>query len=222
MSFRKPFAAGAALLLFASIGGTHAVAAGTEDASIAICKAGANKTLLHVGHPGKSALFPRRTVSSTPSCPSAGSQALMLVSFLEAPGGTALMAGKSDRAIREIARDRDADSAVALSNLCVAHTTLRQWAEARTSCDAAVAAAEEQKVAGSRWPGERRRWVTEAAAAVYSNRAVMNWLSVDVPAAQGDFARARALAPKATFVVRNADLAVRLPARVEYASMPTG
>ena len=50
----------------------------------------------------------------------------------------------------------------------------------------------------------------------------MNWLSLDVPAAQGDFARARALAPKAPFVVRNADLAVRLPARVEYAGPPIG
>jgi hypothetical protein len=50
----------------------------------------------------------------------------------------------------------------------------------------------------------------------------MSWLSDDVLAAQGDIARASAIAPKANFVVRNAELAARLPARVEYASPPVG
>ena len=42
--------------------------------------------------------------------------------------------------------------------------------------DGAVSAAAQRKVPGS---SERRRLANKVAAAVYSNRAVMNWLSLD-------------------------------------------
>ena len=138
-------------------------------------------------------------------------------------GGKALTAGKVDRAMRELTQNTKGSSPVSLlNNLCVAHTVLREWDEARDSCDAAVAAATEQRAEARRWSSERRRLANKVAAAVYSNRAVMNWLSNDARAAQGDIARASSIAPKANFVVRNAELAARLPARVGQASQPAG
>jgi len=153
----------------------------------------------------------------------ADGKSLMLVSFTDAPGGKALTSGNVDRAMRELsAQTRGTPPVTLLNNLCVAHTVQHEWAEARDSCDAAVAAATEQRAQARRWSSERSQLANKVAAAVYSNRAVMSWLSNDALAAQGDIARARAMAPKANFVVRNAELAARLPARVEYATPPVG
>jgi hypothetical protein len=223
MSIRYSLAASAAVLLFVSFGGASAaMAADNESASIEACTTGKNVVFRAVGHPGKSTLLPRRE-SGMPRCATGAGQGLLMVSFIDAPGGMALLAGKTDRAIHQLTEQNPgADATLALNNLCVAHTALRQWVDARASCDAAVSAAAKQQPVQSRWSSERSRLANKVAAAVYSNRAVMNWLSQDVVAAQGDFARARAIAPKASFVVRNAELAVRLPARVEYGNLPIG
>ena len=199
------------------------LASGNEPASIEACTTGKNVMFRTAGHPGKSPVQSRRA-STMPRCSGSDGRALMLVSFIDAPGGTALLAGKADRAIHQLTGQTPAsDNTLALNNLCVAHTALRQWTEARISCDAAVSAAVAMhRSVQARWPTERRRLADNVAAAVYSNRAVMNSLSLDVLAAQGDFARARAIAPKASFVVRNAELTTRLPARVEYGSLPIG
>jgi hypothetical protein len=54
--------------------------------------------------------------------------------------------------------------------------------------------------------------VDAGAAVAYSNRAVMHWLSRDVGAAQRDLASARAIAPRAIYVMRNSDAASTAPA----------
>ena len=47
----------------------------------------------------------------------------------------------------------------------------------------------------------RRRPNSQAVA--YSNRAVLRWLNADAQGARQDLAKAQALAPQATFVIRN-------------------
>ena len=70
----------------------------------------------------------------------------MLVSFLDAPGGKALVAGKSDRAIREIAKDPDFGfGGRAEQPLCCAHEAAAVGRGAKSSCDAAVTAAEKER-----------------------------------------------------------------------------
>jgi hypothetical protein len=220
MSTRYSFAATAALLLSVSFGGSPAAATGNDPVSVEACTTGKNVVFRAAGHPGKSPLLPQREIMVAGQCTDSAGQRLMLVTFTDAPGGEALLAGNADRAIRQLTEQAPGrDATLVFNNLCVAHTALRQWPEARLACDAAVNAAANRKVAGS---SERRRLANKVAAAVYSNRAVMNWLSLDAVAAQGDFAQARSIAPKASFVLRNAELAMRLPARVEYGNLPIG
>jgi hypothetical protein len=224
MSTRYSSAAGAAVLLIASLCGSSFALAEGDVAAAEVCTAGKSAVIRVGGHPGKSTLLPRREIQVAARCTAnTAKSGLMLVSFIDAAGGEALTKGNVARAIDQLGRQAPhTDETLALNNLCVAHTALRQWPDARSACDAAVTAAARNQSVRGRWPGEERRLANRIAAAVYSNRAVMNWLSDNAMAAQGDFARARSMAPKAAFVVRNAELAARLPARVEYASLPVG
>jgi len=223
MSIRYSSAASAAVLLIAALCGPSSAVADGYGASVEACMSGQNVMIRTSGHPGKFAYLPRRDQKSLPRCTASTEKGLMLVSFTDAAGGKALTAGNVDRAMRELTtQTRGTPPVSLLNNLCVAHTVQHEWAEARDACDAAVAAAADQRAEARRWSSERRRLANKVAAAVYSNRAVMNWLSNDALAAQGDIASARSIAPKENFVVRNAELAARLPARVEYASQPVG
>ena len=93
-------------------------------------------------------------------------------------------------------------SAQTLNNLCVAHTVLRQFDEALETCDAAVASANAKRAEGYR-PGVSRQMLDQSAAVAYSNRAVLHLLSRDTLAAQNDLASARAISPRAFYVMRN-------------------
>jgi len=222
MYSRKPITAAIALLL-TSLAAVAPASATNPDTGITTCTTGANTVFRVTGHPGKSALFPPRTIVKQGRCEDEAGDQLMLVSFVDAPGGQALLKGNADKAIRQVFKPEEASNpALAFSNLCVAHTVLRQWDEARPACDAAVTAAEKNQARFSRWPSENRRLSNKVAAAALSNRAVMNWLADDAFAAQRDFERARTMAPKATFVVRNADLGMRLPAQLRYETAPIG
>jgi hypothetical protein len=184
-----------------------------------VCNTGKEVVIRASGHPGKSLSLPRRE-RNVESCSTRAASKLVLVGFTDVTGGKALTTGNVGRAIRELSRHAGRSPSLALNNLCVAHTALGQWEQAQDSCDAAVAAAADNLAIHGRWPGEQRRLAHKVAAAVYSNRAVMHAMSNDAVAAQGDFARARAMAPKAAFVARNAELAARLPARVDYGNLP--
>jgi hypothetical protein len=220
MFTRYSNAAGAAIVLMTALCVSPAVLADDRDGSVVVCDTGKDVVIRASGHPGKSLSLPRREPTDVAQCSARAASKLVLVSFTDFTGGEALTTGKVDRAIRELSRNAGKNPSLALNNLCVAHTALGQWEEAQDACDAAVAAAADNLAIHGRWPGEQRRLANKVAAAVYSNRAVMHAMSSDAVAAQGDFARARAMAPKAAFVNRNAELAARLPARVDYGNLP--
>jgi hypothetical protein len=156
------------------------------------------------GHPGKSALFPQR---DSVQCTRPARKRLTLATFETAPGGKALVSGRTERAIEQIyAKSAQPVSAQTLTNLCVAHTVLRQFDQALETCDAAVASASAKRAEGFR-PGVSRQMVDASAAVAYSNRAVLHLLSRDNFAAQNDLASARAISPRAFYVMRNSDAA---------------
>jgi hypothetical protein len=224
MSLSKYFAV-AALLSLGAAASSHAIASETESTGVAACTTGRATVFRSVGHPAKSALLSRHVQLKPLACKRlVDNTRPMLASFLDAEGGTALVRGHAVRAIQQIESAREHDgSAVLLNNLCVARTVLRQFAEARVACDAAVTTAQrELDSRNSRWAGEARRLARKVSATAFSNRAVMHWLAQDVLAAQGDYERARQLAPKSPFVERNVDLGARLPARIEVAPTPVG
>jgi hypothetical protein len=165
-----------------------------------------------VGHPGKSTLFPKAAKRGAVGCARPARIRLTLASFEDSTGGKALVSGRAERAIEQIYAKRSTQSAQTLNNLCVAHTVLRQWAEAGDACDAAVTSAVAKRANWKYRPGMSRLRVDTGAAVAYSNRAVMHWLSRDVVAAQQDLANARAIAPRASYVMRNSDVAASAPA----------
>jgi len=89
------------------------------------------------------------------------------------------------------------------TNRCVAYTMTKQLAKARLACDAAVQDAHSADGSMLSWSPQTRKQSDAAAAVAYSNRAVMHWLDSDMTAASADLAKAQALAPQASFVVRN-------------------
>jgi hypothetical protein len=89
------------------------------------------------------------------------------------------------------------------TNRCVAYTMTKQLVKAREACDAAVQDAQRADGSMLSWSPQTRKQSDHAAAVAYSNRAVMHWLDSDMTAASADLAKARALAPQESFVVRN-------------------
>jgi hypothetical protein len=150
---------------------------------------------------------------SDTSCKQIARKPLVLTSFIDAPGGAALVAGKTARARVQIASD--ASNPAELTNLCVMHTVQRDWSAARISCDAAVEVATLKRARVHGWDDAVRRLADLRVAAAYSNRAVLNWLAGDTGASHGDIVRARAIEPRASFVQRNFELTVRVPAQVQ-------
>jgi len=213
MLSRNVLTAAASLLLLASFGAAGpAHAADTDAASPGVCKTAKRAVYSQVGHPGKSPRLPK--FETIESCNHAPTRALVLASFTDATGGRALIAGKAGRAIRQL----EADSRISAdesTNLCVAHTALRQWSEAEATCDAAVIAADQARAKVTSKSGAESRWAQQRVAVAYSNRAVLNWLASDTVAAYADLARARAIEPRASFVTRNTELTVRVPAQLQ-------
>jgi hypothetical protein len=225
-SSSKSIATAATMLLLASFGVSAPVIAADADAgAVATCASGTRVVFRPTGHPAKSMVAKRHEVSAPRGCSGAARKALMLASFVDSPGGAALVAGQSDRAIKQISASRKANlSANTLTNLCVAHTVARDWSQAPDACDAAVAAALDARKRSAIWPRAHLERANKAVAVAYSNRAVMHWLSRDSLASGTDLARARAIAPKANFVVRNSEMTGRIPtdAQVRREFTPIG
>ena len=128
-------------LLLASLysAATPVNAADTKPLVPETCESGTRVYYRSTGHPGKSALFPQR---NSVQCSRPVRKSLTLAAYEDVPGGRALVAGKTERAIELIyAKQAKPVSAQTLINLCVAHTVLRQFEEASETCDAAVASA---------------------------------------------------------------------------------
>lgn len=135
-----------------------------------------------------------------------GAHRFVFTAYTDAAGGAAVVAGRYRTALEELKSHPDAvdlDPSAANTNRCVAYSMTLQWREARTTCDAAVREASEQRINVPTWLGWTRESQDECLALAYANRAVMHWISRDQAAAQSDIAKARELAPQADFVARN-------------------
>jgi hypothetical protein len=127
-----------------------------------------------------------------------------LTAFSNGTGGAALLSGDYNVAVEQVAtRLHTLDSETINTNRCVAYAMTRQMQAARTACDAAIRDAQEQITSlpvSMTWARSEYR---DYLALAYSNRAVLNWMSNDVSAAETDLKKAAAAAPKAPFVARN-------------------
>lgn len=132
---------------------------------------------------------------------------LVMVAYSNRAGGAALVSGDYGSAAQLMHRDVDSlslpDPQALATNRCVAYAMTQQLAKARAACDEAVRATQRADLSAPSWRAASVREKANDAAVAYSNRAVLNWLSEDVSAAEQDLARARSLAPEASFVERN-------------------
>jgi len=130
----------------------------------------------------------------------------VLVAYSNRAGGENLVTGDYGSAAQAVHQHSDAslpDPQALDTNSCVAYAMNQQLPQARAACDAAVRDAHSADSALLAWNAQARQQSAVAAAVAYSNRAVLHWLDADPRAAQADLARAQALAPEASFVVRN-------------------
>ncbi len=128
----------------------------------------------------------------------------VLVAYSNRTGGQNLLSGDYSRATEALHSDATLPDPLALdTNACVAYAMSQQLQQARAACDAAVRDAHSVDSVVLAASAQARQQSAASAALAYSNRAVLHWLDADLPAAQADLARAQALAPQASFVVRN-------------------
>jgi hypothetical protein len=207
MSIRTKVLTTFALMLVALCGATSTVnAADTEPVVRETCTQAARVEYRAAGHPGKSVRLPKRQTLAVAPCKA--SKPMMLASYTDARGGRALVKGQTEQALEQLAAIESRPySILELNNQCVAHTVLRQWAEASDACDAAVAGALGKRKGPRKAFGAPDYSSSKTPATAYSNRAVMYWLSNDPVAAHNDLAKARKLAPHAGYVLRNLNVA---------------
>jgi hypothetical protein len=131
--------------------------------------------------------------------------AFVMVAYSNQTGGPHIVAGDyrgAALALNQHSQLSPLDPGAVATNRCVSFAMTAQMFAAHRACDEAVE--EEQRAEdGSVLQQQNRRQHDASAALVYSNRAVLHWLTADAAAAQADLARAQALAPQADFVIRN-------------------
>lgn len=140
---------------------------------------------------------------STAAAAADAPDAFVLVAYSNRAGGTPITQG--DYAVAaQVAHEHvslQSDPGATATNRCVAFAMSEQLGEAQHACDAAIQEARITDTQVLSWTehGQERN----AQAVAYSNRAVLRWLNSDVKGAQEDLAKAQAIAPHASFVVRN-------------------
>jgi hypothetical protein len=130
----------------------------------------------------------------------------VLTAFVNGAGGKSLMSGGYELALKQIhsARHNSILASTVPTNMCVAHTMLRHWTDAKAACDAAITTALRSRPRSSYGAALSEMKDHETTVAIaYSNRAVVNWLSKEAVAAAEDLAQAHKLAPDARFVAQN-------------------
>ena len=127
----------------------------------------------------------------------------VLVAYSNRAGGTQITNGEYLTATRQAPAGLQADPGALATNHCVAFAMSAQLAQAQLACDSAVEAAHSEQVQVPSWNPRSHAEALNSQAVAYSNRAVLRWLNADAPGARQDLARAQALAPQATFVLRN-------------------
>jgi len=134
------------------------------------------------------------------------SSPFVFVAYSNRAGGENLASGAYSSAAQAVHRPQQMglpDPQALDTNRCVAFAMTRQLVQARAACDAAVRDAQSDDTAVLGWNPQTRQQSIASAAVAYSNRAVLHWLDADMSAAEEDLARAQALAPQASYVVRN-------------------
>jgi hypothetical protein len=144
-------------------------------------------------------------LSSGPTRAAEPAAAFVMVAYSNQTGGRHIVAGDYQGAALALNRHSQVtqlDPGAVATNRCVTFAMTGQMFAAHRACDDAVE--EEQRAEdGSVLQQQNRRQHDANAALVYSNRAVLHWLTADASAAQADLARAQALAPQADFVIMN-------------------
>ncbi len=133
----------------------------------------------------------------------AAPDAFVLVAYSNRTGGAQIAQGEYASAAQARRSGLQSDPGALDTNRCVALAMSEQLAQAQRACDSAVRAAVWEQAQLPSWNPASRNMASNAQAVAYSNRAVLRWLSADRRGAQEDLARARTLAPQATFVARN-------------------
>jgi hypothetical protein len=130
----------------------------------------------------------------------------VLTGYTDTVGSDALVAGRYDVMISEVARFKDTATASPTAyqtNLCVGYIATRQLDAAEKACTAAVRAAKRERTQMSNWMMSSRKAYNEQVAIAYANRAVLRMVKQDAASAAADLAKAEALSPSAAFVTRN-------------------
>jgi hypothetical protein len=130
---------------------------------------------------------------------------MVLTAYTNGAGGESVIAGKYDAALTEIKRDHSASSeayTAKTTNQCVAYAAMKQLQQAMSACDEALRSAKYERMSAIRFSsgsGIQNSYVAIA----YTNRAVVQMMARNPEAAKSDMARAKSLAPDATFVSEN-------------------
>ena len=153
---------------------------------------------------------PIRTLLAVAAAALAGSAAYAdetghfeLTAFSNGTGGAALTSGDYNAALGQLQHGYSLQNDTTSTNRCVAYSVTRRLEDARVACDAAVREAQQGLASMPISMSWARSDYREYLAVAYSNRAVLNWILNDTRAAESDLKKAAAVAPKATFVVRN-------------------
>jgi hypothetical protein len=127
----------------------------------------------------------------------------VLVAYSNRAGGTQISHGEYVTATQAPSASVQSDPGALATNHCVAYAMSEQHAQALLACDAAIQDAHSEQAQLPSWNPRSHTEATESEAIAYSNRAVLRWLNADTQGARQDLAKAQALAPQATFVIRN-------------------
>jgi hypothetical protein len=129
--------------------------------------------------------------------------AFVLVAYSNRAGGTQIANGEYLSATQVTRAGVPEDRGALATNHCVAFAMSEQLGKAQLACDSAVQAAFCEQAELPSWNARSRAQAANSQAVAYSNRAVLRWLNADAQGARQDLAKAQALAPPATFVIRN-------------------
>jgi hypothetical protein len=127
----------------------------------------------------------------------------VLVAYSNRAGGTQIANGEYLSATQVSHAGVPGDPGALATNHCVAFAMSQQLTQAQAACDSAVQAAYREQAQLPSWTARSHAQAANSQAVAYSNRAVLRWLNADAQGARQDLARAQALAPGATFVIRN-------------------
>ena len=127
-----------------------------------------------------------------------------LTAYTNSLAGNSLVHGKYELAIDQLSLDAHSLASESVStNRCVALIVTRKFDEAKSACNDAVSAAQQELAGLPISQSYARQDYRQYLASAYSNRAVLSYLLNDKTGAQVDLQKAEAVAPKDNTVASN-------------------